>query len=70
MARIDVIIDDEIMTRLKCRLGVSSNIKVIEEALTILNWAAGEKIAGKVILSAFENGSDVVRLSMKCLKNE
>ncbi len=67
MATIHVQIDDALIDHLKEALGLSQNTDVIQEALTMINWAAEEKAKGRSILSANPDGSDVVRLAMTCL---
>lgn len=61
-------VDRSVMTDLKKRLGLERNTEVMQEALTMINWAADEKMKGRVILSATEEGLDVVQLCMECLK--
>lgn len=61
-------VERSVMTDLKKRLGLERNTEVMEEALTMINWAADEKMKGRVILSATEEGLDVVQLCMECLK--
>lgn len=61
-------VERSVMTDLKNRLGLELSTEVMQEALTLINWAADEKMKGRVILSATEEGFDVVRLAMECLK--
>jgi hypothetical protein len=67
---IRVRISAEVISGMKLRLGIEKNIEVIQEALTMLNWASEEKAAGRVILSAAPDGTRVVRLAMECLNTE
>ncbi len=43
MAEMHVQIDDALIEHLRESLGLSQNTDVIQEALTMLNWAAEEK---------------------------
>lgn len=63
MTRLYLQIDDRIMGELMSALDCDRAV-VIEQALTILNWAVKERQAGRVILSAAPNGDDVSRLAM------
>jgi len=67
MAEIRVQVNDETMAQLKRTLGLRTNTDVIEEALTMLNWAAEEKKKGRQIFSANSEGRDVTRLATKAL---
>ena len=42
MAEVRVQVPDEIMAELKSTLGLRTNTDIVEEALTMLNWAAEE----------------------------
>lgn len=66
--RVTVDVERSVMDGLKQRLGIALSKDVIQEALTMINWAAEEKMKGRAILSATEDGEDVVRLAMECLK--
>ena len=61
-------VERSVMTALKERLGLELSTEVVQEALTMINWAADEKMKGRVILSATEEGFEVVQLAMECLK--
>lgn len=67
MAEIRVQVADDVMEKLKQRLRLRTNTDVIEEALTMLSWAAEEKERGRLILSSNATGQDVTRLAMKSL---
>lgn len=67
MAEIRLQVPDDLMTKLKSKLGLRNNKEVIEEALTMLSWAADEKDRKRVILSATTDGDQVTRLAMKSL---
>lgn len=67
MAEIRVQVPDEFMDALRQHLGVTSNSDVVQEALTILSWAAEEKQRGRLILSADLKGGNVERLAMRSI---
>ena len=67
MAEIRVQVEDAVLTKLKEALNLRTNTDVIEEALTMLSWAAEEKKNSRLILSSNKAGSDVTRLAMKSL---
>jgi hypothetical protein len=67
MADIRVQVDDSFMEALRKTLGVRTNTDVIQEALTLLNWAAEEKKRGRLILSTNHQGEKVERLAMRAL---
>ena len=48
-------------------LGIRTTTHVVQEAMTLLNWAVEERQRGRVILSALPDGSDVERLAMRSL---
>jgi hypothetical protein len=70
MAEIRVLVPDDVIEDLKGRLGLRKNTEVIEEALTILNWAADEVSKGRQIFSANKEGRDVTRLATKALTRD
>jgi hypothetical protein len=67
MADIRVQVDDDYMAALRTRLGLKSNTDVVQEALTLLNWAAEEKTRQRLILSTDQRGNAVERLAMRSL---
>lgn len=67
MAEIRVQVPDEVIEKLKSTLNLRTNAAVVEEALTILNWAAQEKARGRMILSSSPSGKDVTQLATKSL---
>jgi hypothetical protein len=67
MADIRVQLPDEVMADLKSTLGLRTNTELVQEALTMLNWAAEEKKKGRQIFSAKPDGKDITRLAMKSL---
>lgn len=70
MAEIRVQIADTVLDELKKTLSnVRTNTQLIEEALTLLKWAAGEASQGRLILSSNAQGGDVSRLAMPSLMN-
>jgi CRISPR/Cas system-associated protein Csm6 len=67
MADIRVNVADAFMDPLRRLLGLKSNAEVVQEALTLLNWAAEEKERGRLILSSDVNGERFERLAMRSL---
>ncbi len=68
MATLQVKVDDAFLVRMTQALNPClTDTEVMQEALTLLNWAAEEKNRGRVILSARPDGSDVERLAMGSL---
>lgn len=67
MAKIYCSVTDEFISNLMRTLGVHTTTHVVQEAMTLLNWAVEERQRGRVILSAKPDGSDVARLAMRSL---
>ena len=67
MADIRVKVPDSFMNDLKLKLGVTTNNEVIQEALTLLSWAADEKMNNRLVLSTDVSGNHVHRLAMRAL---
>ncbi len=61
-------VDDDFVKSLSEKLGVSKTSALTTEALTLLNWAANEAKAGRVILSANQEGKELKQLSMPALE--
>ena len=66
MARVSI--DDDFMQQLQKSLNSESAVKVTEDALTLLNWAANEVKLGRKIFSASSTGEDVHKLAMPSLE--
>jgi len=67
MADIRVQVPDDFMLALRSKLDLKTNSDVVQEALTLLNWAAEEKHRGRLILSTDLSGGSVERLAMRSL---
>lgn len=67
MADVRFQVPDEFMSEIKQKLGLSSNTEVVQEALTLLSWAADEKMRERVIVSTNPRGEQVERLAMRSL---
>jgi len=68
MADIRVKVDDDFIEPLRELLGLKSNADVVQEALTLLNWAADETLGrDRVILSSNRDGERMERLAMRIL---
>jgi hypothetical protein len=61
-------IDDHFMGHLQWMLKCPTAVHVLRDALTLLNWAVGERAKGRLILSANPEGTDYVRVEMKSLE--
>lgn len=69
MAEIRVQVPNDYIDPLRQRLKLSTNSAVLQDALTLLKWAADERAKGKIILSMGEDSSDAVRLLLPSLEN-
>jgi hypothetical protein len=68
MAEIRFQIADDWIEGLRRKIGAAANADVARDALTLLNWAADEKLKGRVILSAEPSGKGMSRLAMPTLE--
>lgn len=66
MAEVRFQVDDAFLQKLQKRLGASKFTDVARDALTLLNWAVGEREAGRDIASA-KNGRIEKQLAMPSL---
>lgn len=69
MANIRVQVPDEFMNHLQQEMGLKTNADVVQEALTLLNWAVGEIGRERLILSTDQKGQNVERLVMRSLSS-
>ena len=67
MADVRFQVSDDFMAEMKSKLGLGSNTEVVQEALTLLSWAADEKMRERVIVSTNARGEQVERLAMRSL---
>ena len=67
MADIRVQVPDSFMSDLRTKLELKTNSDVVQEALTLLSWAAEEKMRRRLILSSDPRGGGVERLAMRVL---
>jgi hypothetical protein len=67
MAEVRFQIDDSFLENLQKKLGTSKSTDVAREALTLLNWAVGEKVAGRDVASADDDGQIHAKLAMPSL---
>jgi len=67
MTDVRVLVSKDLMDALRTNLGLRTNAEVVQEALTLVNWAAEEKQRGRLILSTNQQGGEVERLAMKSL---
>ena len=69
MAEFRLQVPDEFISKLQEKLG--DNVKVTDiarDALTLFNWAVGERVKGRVVLSSDEEGEKMIRLTMPSLE--
>lgn len=62
-------IEDDLMDELKNALDVKRGVDVVDNALTLLDWAVKEVQQGRVILSATKEGKNIQTLIMPSLEN-
>jgi hypothetical protein len=60
-------IGEDFISALQTRLGATSTIEVVREALALLDWASKERALGRFVLSTDENGCEIHRLVMPSL---
>ncbi len=68
MAEIRLKVDDAYLRSLSEKVGNRTSTDVMRDALTILNWAVEERLAGRMVLSSKPDGTDVSRLVMPSLE--
>ena len=61
-------VDDRYLSTLNEALGNRTTTDIMRDALTILNWAVEERRAGRMVLSAKPDGTDVNKLVMPSLE--
>lgn len=61
-------LDDRVMSRLKDALGAKRNVDVVNNALTILNWAIREMEDDRVVFSADQDGRNIQKLMLPDLE--
>ena len=61
-------LDDRVMLRLKDALGAKRNVDVVNNALTILNWAIAEMEKNRIVFSADEDGRNIQTLMLPDLE--
>jgi hypothetical protein len=69
MVELRLQIPDELVRTLQDKLG--GNVKatdIARDALTLFNWAVGERAKGRIVLSSDEEGEKVARLAMPSLE--
>jgi len=60
-------VGDDFLKALKGKIGITGNVGIARESLTILNWAADQRIAGRDVVS--EQGGHVhARVMMPSLE--
>ena len=67
MAEVRFQVDDAFLRNLQEKLGTSKSTDVARDALTLLDWAVQEKLAGRDIAST-DDGSVHAKLAMPSLQ--
>jgi len=67
MAEVRFQVDDAFLQNLQKKLGTTKSTDVARDALTLLNWAVGEKGAGRDVASTKDDGSIHAKLAMPSL---
>ena len=69
MAELRVQISDETLKSIQQKLGTDAKFTdIAKDALTLCNWAVGERAKGNLILSSDEDGTKMTRLAMPSLE--
>ena len=70
MAELRLQIPDETLRAIQDKLGTNTKFTdIARDAITLFNWAAGDKAKGNLILSSNEDGTQMTRLAMPSLEN-
>ena len=69
MAEVRFNVDDKFLENLQSQLGTSKSTDIMREALTVLNWAVGERSRGRDILSGDPDASNLTRLATPGLES-
>lgn len=70
MAELRVQIPDELVKQLQEKLGSGAKVTdIARDAITMFNWAVGERAKGRLVLSSDEDGEKMARLVMPSLEN-
>lgn len=67
MAELRVQIPDELVAKLKDKLGDVKMTDVAKDALTLFSWAVDERSKGRLVLSSDDDGEKITRLAMPLL---
>jgi hypothetical protein len=67
MAELRVQIPDELVAKLKEKLGDVKMTDVTKDALSLFTWAVDERAKGRLVLSSDEEGEKMTRLAMPSL---
>ena len=69
MAAVRLTIPDKVVRSIRDRIGSEYDAAdIATEAVTLYNWAVGERAKGNLILSSDESGLDMTRLSMPSIE--
>ncbi len=69
MAEVRLQIPDEVISALQEKLGINMKVTdIAKDAVTLFNWAVGERAKGNLILSSDEDGNKMTRLAMPSIE--
>jgi hypothetical protein len=68
MAEIRIQIPDDVVKEIQDKLGDIKVTDIAKDAVTLFNWAVGERAKGRVVLSSDEEGEKMTRLAMPSLE--
>lgn len=58
------LVDQDYLSDLQRRLGITKGTELAKSAFTLLDWASSETQGGRIILSSTEDGEELHRLVM------
>ena len=67
MADVRFRVKDAFIDELRRDLKLDSYTEVVQEALTLLKWAVGERKQGRIVVSSERNGQGTARLALRSL---
>jgi len=69
MTELRLQIEDDFLKDLRGKLGSNTKAsEIVRDALTVYNWAAEERVAGRLIMSIEPDGTDPARLVLAPLE--
>jgi hypothetical protein len=67
MAEFRLKVPDELFYSMQAKLGGAKMTEIARDALSLLNWAADERVRGRVVLSGTEDGEKLTRITLPSL---